>query len=324
LKENLYMPLPTDERILALSPSILAMFDKLFGLHPGFRAAHAKGTMLSGTFTPSTGAATLTRAAHMTRSSTPVTVRFSNSTGVPVIPDNDPNSDPRGIAVRFHLAEHSHTDIVAHSIDAFPTRTGEEFLQFLQAVATSDPKKPSDPANPSPIEKFLGSHPAALAFVQAPKPPPSSFARETYFGVTAYHFANKNGDTRFGRYRLVPVAGNDHLDKAAAAAKGTNYLFDELQARIARGPIEFRLFAQLAEGGDVVDDATIHWPANRTLLELGTISLTKPVADNAAEQKQLIFDPIPRIDGIEPSRDPLLELRAAIYLISGRRRRAAK
>jgi catalase len=47
------------------------------------------------------------------------------------------------------------------------------------------------------------------------------------------------------------------------------------------------------------------------------------VPDNAAEQKQIIFDPIPRLDGIEPSDDPLLELRAAIYLISGRRRRSA-
>jgi catalase len=29
------------------------------------------------------------------------------------------------------------------------------------------------------------------------------------------------------------------------------------------------------------------------------------------------------VDGIEPSGDPLLELRAAVYLLSGRRRRAA-
>ncbi len=29
----------------------------------------------------------------------------------------------------------------------------------------------------------------------------------------------------------------------------------------------------------------------------------------------------PRVDGSEPSNDPLLELRAAIYLLSGRRRR---
>jgi catalase len=240
-----------------------------------------------------------------------------------VLPDNDPNADPRGMAVRFHLAEHSHTDIVSHSTDGFPTHTGEEFLELLRALAASDLSKPSDPANPKPIEKFLGTHPAALKFVQTPKPPPSSFARETYFGVTAFHFANNDGDTRFGRYRIVPAAGNEHLGPAAAAAKSGDYLFDELRERIAGGPIEFRLMVQLAGAGDVVDDATIHWPADRTVLELGTILLTKPVADNAGEQKQIIFDPIPRVAGIEPSADPLLELRAAVYLISGRRRRAA-
>jgi catalase len=80
---------------------------------------------------------------------------------------------------------------------------------------------------------------------------------------------------------------------------------------------------QLANVGDVVDDATIHWPEDRKVVELGTLTLTAPVADDAQEQKQIIFDPIPRVDGIEPSDDPLLELRAAIYLISGRRRRAA-
>jgi len=317
------MPLPTDEKLLTLAQNILQQFDALFGLHPGFRPAHAKGTMLAGTFTPSSQAASLTRAPHVQRASTPVTVRFSDSTGIPVLPDNDPNADPRGMAVRFHLAEHSHTDIVAHSTNAFPARTGEEFLEFLHAVATSDLSTPSDPANPKPIEKFLGSHPAALAFVQAPKPPPSSFARETYFGLTAFHFTNQNGDTRFGRYRIVPVAGNEHLDAAAAPAKSANYLFDELKERLARGPIEFRLVVQLAEAGDIVDDATIHWPADRPLLELGTIALTHPVADDAAEQKQIIFDPIPRVDGIAASADPLLELRAAIYLMSGRRRRAA-
>ncbi len=313
------MPLPTDEKLLALSKDVIQQFDQIFGEHPGFRPAHAKGAMFSGTFTPSAQAASLTKAPHMTRPSTPVTVRFSNSTGVPMIPDNDPNANPRGLAVRFNLAEHVHTDIVSHSTDGFPTHTGEEFFEFLKALASSDLS--NIPA--SPLGAFLGSHPAALAYVQAPKPAPVSFATETFFGVTAFHFTNAEGKSRYGRYRIVPEAGSAHLDDAAAAAKGPNYLFDEIAERIARGPVNFKILVQLAEDGDTVDDATIHWPEERTQLELGTLSLTTPVADNDQEQKHIIFDPIPRVDGIEPSADPLLELRAAIYLISGRRRRSA-
>ncbi len=313
------MPLPADERIIALSEEVLQEFHNLFGLHPGFRPAHAKGTMLTGNFTPSPEAAQLTRAPHMNRPSTPVTVRFSNSTGLPTIPDNDANADPRGCAVRFHLAERVHTDIIGHSADGFPARTGQGFLELMRAIAASDPAHIAGSA----LEKYLGSHPAALAYVQMPKPAPSSFARETFFGVTAMHFINQNGVGCYGRYRIVPEAGNDPLDAAELAARAPNYLFDELQERIAKEPIRFRVMVQLAERDDTVDDATIHWPADRTVLDLGMLELTAPVADSNHEQKQIIFDPIPRVDGIEPSADPLLELRAAVYLISGRQRRAA-
>jgi catalase len=313
------MPLPTDERLLKLANDLLQQFDTIFGLHPGFRPAHAKGALLSGTFTPSPGADSLTRAPHIRNQSTPVTVRFSDSTGIPVIPDNDPNANPRGIAIRFHLGERVHTDIIGHSTDGFPTHTGEEFLEFLRALAATGQSK----ASPTPMEVFLGSHPKALAFVQAPKPAPSSFARETYFGVTAMRFTNKGGFSRFGRYRIVPEAGNDHLADADVAARGANFLFDELTARVSSGPIAFRVVVQLAASDDVVDDATVHWPADRPVADFGRIVLTAPTADNAATQKQMIFDPIPRVDGIDPSEDPLLEVRAALYLLGGRRRRAA-
>ena len=313
------MPLPSDEKLIALSQDLLKQFDTIFGLHPGFRPAHARGVMLTGIFTPSSDAPSLTRAPHITRNSTPVTARFSSSTGLPQIPDNDPNANPRGLAIRFHLAEHEHTDIVSHSTDGFPTRSGQEFLEFLRAAASSDPSKPS----PSPIEVFLGSHPKALAFVQTPKPSPSSFARESYFGVTALRFTNKDGVSRYGRYRITPDAGVEHLDDATAKTQSANYLFDELTERIARGPIGFQILVQVANDNDIVDDATIHWPEERPLINLGRILLTNPVLDNTPEHEKIIFDPIPRVEGIDPSDDPLLELRAAIYLLSGRRRRQA-
>ena len=77
------MPLPTDEKVLKLSQDLLQQFDTLFGLHPGFRPAHAKGAMLTGRFIPSRDAASLSRAPHLNRESTPVTTRFSDSTGDP-------------------------------------------------------------------------------------------------------------------------------------------------------------------------------------------------------------------------------------------------
>lgn len=313
------MPLPNDERVVALAEDLLQQFQQIFGSHAGFRPAHAKGHMVTGTFTPAAQAQSLTRAPHVLHESTPVTARFSNSTGLPQIPDSSPDANPRGLAIRFNLAEHVHTDIVSHSTDGFPTRDGYEFLEFLRAIAASGPDVPS----PKPVEQFLGTHPTALAFVQTPKPFPSSLARETYFGVTAFAFTNADVQTRFGRYRIVPEAGNDYLSDEQVASLSENYHYDELAERISKGPIRFRILVQVADPTDTVDNATIHWPESRELVELGTLELTALVPDTAAQQKHIIFDPIPRVDGIEASADPLLELRAAAYLISGRRRRSA-
>jgi len=308
------------EHVDPLSSDALQALDDLFGLHPGFRPVHAKGILLSGVFTPSAGVGSLTKAPHVTRPSTRTAVRFSDFAGVPAVPDYDSeNAGPRGIAVRFYLAEHVHTDIIAHSVNAFPTRTAEEFVQFLRAIHASVPGTPK----PTPIESFLASHPAALAFVQVPKPIPTSFAKESFYSVSAYKFTNGKGVSKFGRYRIVPAEHSEYLEPAEAAKQSPNFLFDEVKDRIAHGPVRIRILVQVASDGEVVDDSTIHWDDVHPLEEFGTIELNGLVPDEEAAQRQIIFDPIPRVDGIETSGDPLLNPRALLYLASGHRRRAA-
>ena len=313
------MPLTTDEKLLALSRGAIEAFDKLNGgVHSGFRPAHAKGILLMGAFTPAQEAGSLTRAPHLHRNSTAVTVRLSNAGGIPTIADNDPQgAAPRGFAVRFHLGEHVHTDIIGHSVDAFPARTVEGLIEFFKAVIATNPAGP----HPNAIEQFLAANPAALRFVQIPKPIPTSFAKESFFAVSAFKFANAEGVSRYGRYRVQPVGGNEYLSDTEAAARGPNFLFDEIKERVAKEPVRFRVAVQLAEDGDMVNDATIGWPEERPQRAFGEISLREIAADNASEQQQIIFDPIPRVDGIEASADPLFEPRANIYLMSGRRRR---
>jgi catalase len=286
-------------------------------LHPGFRAAHAKGLMCEGTFTPSREAANLTRAPHASRPSTPVTVRYSNSPGLPDIPDNDPaRSGPRGIAIRFHLADHAHTDIVAHSANGFPVRTGEEFLQLLQAIAAAGAGRPEA------LGTFLAAHPNAKRFVETPKPIPTSFAREAFFAVTSFKFTNAGGVSRHGRFRIRPEVGTEYLTDAEAAAKSQNFLFDELGHRLARGPIRLGVSVQMADPGDDVTDASVTWPDSRTEIPFGTLTVTARVDEQVPERRKIIFDPAPRVDGIDSSGDPLTEIRPDVYLLSGRRRRA--
>jgi catalase len=276
--------------------------------------------MCIGTFIPSLPAAELTRAPHASRPSTPVTVRYSDSTGISTVPDNDPaRSGPRGIAVRFHLADHVHTDIVAHSTNGFPVHTGEEFLEFLRAAAAAGAGKPP----PEALGAFLAAHSNARRFVQAPKPIPTSFVREAFFAVTSFKFTNAQGLSRHGRFRIRPEEGTEYFSDEQAAAKSADFLFQEIGPRLARAPARLGVFVQLAGDGDDVTDSSVAWPEDRPEIAFGTITLTGQVDDREPERRKIIFDPIPRVDGIDTSGDPLSEVRSEIYLLSGRRRRAA-
>jgi catalase len=289
----------------------------LYGNHPGYRINHAKGIVVTGTFTPTPAAATLSRAAHF-KAPVQVVARFSDPTGLPMIPDASPNASPRGFAVRFMLPGGAYTDIVALGHNGFVVGNGEDFAELLEAIGATKPTSP----HPNPVEKFLGTHPAALAFVKDPKPNPASFADVSFYGNDAFIFVNAQGVKQATRYQIVPVGTvPKFLDSATAAKEPPNYLFTEIRQRLAKEPIKYRVLVQLANPGDKTSDATVVWPDDHKTVELGTITLTTVAPNNLALQKSLAFNPIYLTDGIQLSDDQLPEIRSAVYALSVARRR---
>jgi catalase len=294
---------------------IVDTFNQLFGRHAGLRANHAKGIVAAGSFQPSAAGSTLSSAALFAGGPVPVTVRFSDATGLPAIPDGARNANPHGMAVRFLLPDGSQMDIVANSLPFFPVATAEEFLALLQAVAASGP----DAAKPTALDRFVAAHPGVPAATGS-LATPTSFARETYNGVNAFVFVDAAGQRQPFRFRITPFDGPEHLTAENAAGQEPDFLMRELPARLAREPARFRLAAQLAEPGDPTADATRPWPADRRLVELGTITLDRMDPDSAAASQELLFLPTNLIDGIEPSDDPLIDARTAAYAVSFDRR----
>ena len=294
---------------------IVDTMNQLFGRHAGFRANHAKGIVAEGSFMPSGKGTDLTSAALLRQGELPVVVRFSDATGVPTIADGAPNANPHGMAVRFTLPDGSAMDIVANSLAFFPVATGEDFLGLLQAAAASGPGV----AKPTPVEQFRAAHPT-VAPALATARTPSSFTRETYNGVNAFVFVAEDGSRRAFRFRIEPEAGAEHLAPEEAAKRPADYLVGELGPQLAKEPAHFRLLAQLAAPGDPTNDATKPWPAERETVDLGTITLTGVVADSLAAEKELLFLPTNLIDGIEPSDDPLIQVRTDAYAVSFARR----
>jgi catalase len=270
--------------------------------------------VVEGSFKASPEAAALSRAAHFNGATIPLVARFSDATGVPKIPDGSPNANPHGIAIKFHLPDGSDTDIVINSLKFFPVATAADFRGLLLAAAASPPDAPK----PTKIEQFVAAHPAVAAANSTVKTP-ASFADEDYYGINAFLFVNKANQKQAFRYHLVPEH-SVHLEPAEAAKKGPDFLIDEMQERLKKGPVTFHLKAQLAAPGDPTSDATKPWPDDRKTVDLGVVTLTKATENNLEAQKPLLFLPGQLTDGIEQSDDPLIDTRNGAYAVSFSRR----
>ncbi len=289
--------------------------NKLWGRHPGTRANHAKGVVAEGSFKPAADAAALSSAGIFAGATVPVLVRFSDSTGLPALPDGDPNANPHGMSIRFQQTAADYVDVVSNSLKFFPVANGEEFLELLQAVGDS----PADAPHPNKLEQFIAAHPSVpKAFGSTSTP--SSFAREEYFGIDAFIFSNAKGEKQPFRFQFLPVEGVDHVSAEAAGKMVPDGLLTELPEHLAKGPASFRVMAQLANPGDQTKDPSQPWPADRRVVELGTITLTGPVADEVKASRDLRFLPNHLQPGIEVSDDPLIDARVRSYVISFGRR----
>jgi catalase len=301
----------------AASPDVVTQLVEtmraLSGPHPGFRPVHAKGIVCSGTFRAAPTARAVSRAPHLQGQAVQTVLRFSNSNGDPNIHDGIPSA--RAMAVKFELPDGKKADILGLHIEGFLVRTPAEFLAFLSAQLP-------DPATGKPaadgVPRFLESHPATGAFIErlTKKPIPASYGQACYYSEHAFKFTAADGTSRFGRYRWVPEAGEAYLSPDDASKRSANFLREELEGRLKKGPVSFRLVLQLAGENDPTDDASALWPADRPLVELGRLEVTQISPTSAADERRLVFDPTNITDGIGLSADPILLARSSAYSVS--------
>jgi catalase len=291
----------------SLADQAVDAINDISGVHPGHRAAHAKGTLMSGTFTPNGNARPLTTAAHLQDAPVRVTVRFSNGGGDPGIPDYA--REGRGMAVKFYLPDGAKTDIVGLSLPCFFVRTPEDFLDFTRA--RKDPERL--------MPDWLGAHPEALAAIQAAlgADPPASYATCAYNSIHSYRWVDAEGGSRFVRYRFEPEEGEQRLAGEEAKARGRDYLQQDI---LGRGESAFRFVAVIAAEEDAVDDPTVEWPQQRERVEVGRLVVDGPEREREREGDVLVFDPTRVVEGIELSDDQILRFRPEAYSVSVERR----
>src|SRR3954468_5051169 len=282
---------------------------KAGGTHPGHRAAHAKGVVLAGTFTPSEEARSLTRAAQFAGDPLRVTVRLSNGGANP--DSNDAGvGDGRGMAVKFYLPDDTTADIVGLSLPVFFVRTVEEFLEFTLARAESFEK----------VGEWIGAHPASMQAVQQIAPmlvPPRSYATIAYNSIHAFRLTNDSSDERWVRWRWVPEAGVEWLPEEEREGMDPNYLQGEIFERL---PVRFTLVARIGNDGAPTDDPTVAWPEDVETVEMGVLEITGPETERETGDDVMVMDATRVTDGIELSADPILHVRSHAYSVPVERR----
>jgi catalase len=303
-----------------LSERLVASLNQSYGVHPGHRAAHAKGVLCAARLVPTSEAAGLCRAAHLAGGETRAHVRFSNGSGDPTAPDGA--RDARGMAVKIYLPDSTRTDIVAVSLPTFFARTPEDLLAFNDARQVDPETGQPDMAR---VGAYLAQHPEAMAAVNAAitHPIPASYATVTYHSLHAFGFVNADGAVRYGRYRFVPQQGDESLSDEEAAVRPPDFLRDELAERLGRGPAVFHVRAQLADASDPVGDPTEQWPADREVVELARLEVTSLASDRERDGDVLVFDPTRVTEGILLPDDPILHARPGAYGVSVARRTSA-
>lgn len=299
-----------------LAETAIDRIEKVFGTHPGYRRAHARGKSYRALFTATGSAGELTIAPHLQKGESKAFVRFSHFSPDPTWADA--MSPVKGMAVQFQLPNGEATNIVGVTSPIFFAKTPEIFTEMLGVVKSFKKGKPSL----KELAGLLADYPESGAMfnnirkMQAP----SSFATGQYNSIHAFYFINQNGQRQPVKYFWEPEEGVETLSPLGAIALPVGSFEADIEDRIARAPVNFRLDIILGQPGDPTDDPTKEWPDDRKKLTIGYLTIT----EEAPEADSIVFDPTLVTEGIECSEDRILNFRQDAYRISHQRRISEK
>jgi catalase len=292
---------------------VVGALEATFGVHPGERRNHIKGTCAAGEFVGNADAARYSRSALFSGRAVPVVARFSLAGGNPKAPDTAKSA--RGMALEFRLPDGRLQHMTMLNTPVFGAVSPQSFLDMIVAVR---PDPATGKPDPEKIKAYRASHPDNLAQAQFldRNNPPASYANSAYFSIHTFKFVNKDGKTTFVRWQFVPQDGEKRLSDDEMKTVGPNFLEPELVRRTQQGAIRWDMVAVIGEPGDPETNPTLAWPESRTKVKVGTLTITSATPQKGAECERINFDPLVMADGIEATDDPVLRFRSPAYAMS--------
>jgi catalase len=295
-------------------PQMIDAFEGTFGVHPGQRRNHVKGTCAAGEFVGTPEAAALSRSALFSGKSIDVLARFSLGGGSPEVPDAAPA--PRGMALEFHLPGGALQHITMINLPIFAAASPASFRDAIVA-AKPDPK--TGQPDPEKLKAYAATHPDALALMELSSHhrPTANYYQSTFFSIHTFKFIDAKGTEHPVRWRFVPRDGTKEMTAAEMQAAPHDFLERNLIERTRKGPAVWDMLVYVGEPGDPQDNPTLAWPETRRHFTAGSLTITQATPQHKGEACEPInFNPLIMADGIAPTNDPVLLFRSPAYAVS--------
>ena len=292
---------------------VVAAIESTFGVTPGQRRNHSKGSCASGEFIGNPDMARHSRSALFSGRPVPVTARFSLAGGNPKAPDTARSA--RGMALQFRLPGGALHQMALLNTPMFGAAQPQTFLALMQAM---QPDPLTGKPDPEKLKAFKVAYPdnrAQAEFLNNHNPP-ASYAQSSYWGIHTFRFVAADGKQTAVRWRFVPQDGEMRLSDEELKQVGANFLERQLIERVEVGPVRWDMLVTFGQPGDVENDPTQLWSQDRLEFKAGTLSLNKVTPQAGAECEAINFDPMVMADGIAPSDDPVLRFRSQAYAVS--------
>lgn len=292
---------------------VVTAIEGTFGVTPGERRNHTKGTCALGEFVGSPETAAYSRSALFSGKPVPVVARFSLAGGNPKVPDTARNA--RGMALEFRLPDGKLQHMTMLNTPVFGASQPRTFLDQMIAMK---PDPATGKPDPEKIKAFKATHPDSLAQANflAKNNPPASYATSVFFGIHTFKFINRHNKTTLVRWRFVPEDGEKRLSDDELKTAPASFLEQALIDRTHKGPVRWDMLVSIGEPGDPEDNPTLAWPENRKQFKAGTLTLSSAMPQKGAECEKINFDPLVMSDGIAPTNDPILLFRSQVYAVS--------
>lgn len=292
---------------------MVSAMEDTFGITPGERRNHTKGTCAVGEFVGMPDAAAYSRSALFFGKPVPVVARFSLAGGNPKAPDAAKIA--RGMALEFKLPDGGLQHMTMLNTPVFGAARPQTFLDLIVAMK---PDPATGKPDPEKIKAFKASHPDNLAQAEflSNHNPPTSYANSAYFGIHAFKFISRASKTTLVRWRFVPQDGEQRLSDDELKSSPPDFLEQTLIRRSRQGPVRWDMMLAIGAPGDPEDNPTLAWPESRKQVKAGTLTISSAMSQKGAECEKINFDPLVMGDGIAPTNDPILLFRSPAYAVS--------